>query len=448
MYDLIIRNATIVTAHVSQAADLAIRDGKVAAIGRDLTSARESIDATGLTLLPGIVDEHVHFREPGLTEKEDFASGTLAAAAGGVTTIFDMPNTKPPTSTVEHFREKCRLAEASARVDVGLFGIILGGQESNEFELAGLIEEGAIGLKLFLGETTGNNPCPDDGAIFGAFQIAARCGSVVAVHAENDPILQRLKRETRATGRTDARAHLVARPPFIESEAIGRAVAIAAEAGNRLHVVHVSSKQGLAVVREAKRRRLPVTAEALISHLLLDDTVYERFGNLAVQNPPIREAEHVGALWEGLADGTIDTIATDHAAHTASEQATTDVWRAAGGFIGVETLLPLLLTQVAGGRLTLSDVVRFASERPARIFGVYPRKGCLAIGSDADLTLVDLSQRYTFDQLSLHSKHPVSPFHGTRMQGRVVSTYVRGSCVFRDGKAEGTARGRVIRPDR
>ena len=340
------------------------------------------------------------------------------------------------------------MAEASARVDVGLFGIILGGEQNNEMELAGLIEAGAIGFKLFLGETTGNNPCPDDGAIFGAFRVIARSNSIVAVHAENDPILQRLKRDMRATGRTDARAHLEARPPFIESEAIARAIAIAAQAGTRLHIVHVSSRQGLEVIRHAKGRRLPVTAEALISHLLLDDSVYERLGNLAVQNPPIREASHVAALWDGLADGTIDTIATDHAAHSAEEQARTNLWDAVGGFIGVETLLPLLLTQVSEGRLTLGQLVYFTSEQPARIFGLYPRKGSLAIGADADFTLVDLAKSYILDQKTLHSKHPVSPFHGFHMRGSVVSTFVRGACVYRDGLAVGEPIGCVVRPER
>lgn len=392
--------------------------------------------------MPGPIDAHVHFREPGLTHKEDFATGTGAAALGGITTVFDMPNTSPPVATRAVFDEKRRLVEPSARVDFGLFGIIL----DNVEELAPIAEAGAIGFKLFMGETTGGNPCPPDETIFAAFRRLAAVDGLAAVHAENNAMLQALKSDLRASGRRDARAHLESRPWFVEAEAIGRAAAMAAGAGNRLHVVHVSTRQGLERVRQARREGVRVTCEALASHLLLDDSAYERHGNLAIVNPPIREREHVEALWEGLRVREIDLVATDHAPHTLEEQTRDDVWQGVGGFGGVELLLPLLLTQAAEGRLTLEDVVRLTSAGPARVYGLYPRKGSLQVGADADFALVDPAFGWVVDQAELHAKHRISPFHGWHLRGKPVATYVRGNAVMRDGELVGTPIGRMISP--
>lgn len=444
MYDLIVKNATVATSLGQFAADVAVANGKIAALGRALGPAAAEVDATGLHLLPGLIDIHVHLRDPGTTYKEDFASGTLAAAAGGVTTVFDMPNTRPAVSTAETLRQKREIVSPKAHVDFGLYGVIL---QDNEDDLAGLAEEGAIGFKLFMGETTGNNPCPTDDAIFGALRRIGRLGLHVNVHAENNPVLQRLKTELKATGRTDSRAHLESRPAFVEAEAIGRVIAIAEGANCPVHIVHVSSRPGLETVAWAKSRGVRVTCEALIAHLFLDDSVYERCGNLAQINPPIREREHLEALWAGVLDGRVDCIATDHAPHSEEEQARENVWEGVGGFIGVEVMLPLLLTRVAEGRLSLEQMVRLTSESPARLYGLYPRKGSLAVGSDADFVLVDLKRRYILDRHQLHSKHPVSPFEGWPVVGRPVATFLRGDAVLREGDVVGTPRGQMLRPN-
>jgi dihydroorotase len=269
---------------------------------------------------------------------------------------------------------------------------------------------------------------------------------VVGVHAENNPVLQRLRRDLQAAGRTDPRAHLDSRPAFVEAEAVARAANLAEAAGCRVHIHHLSTRDGLERVVEARRRGGRISCEGLVSHLVLDDSAYERYGNLVKLNPPIRPREHVEALWAGLRGGLIDCIATDHAPHSAEEQALANVWAAHGGWIGVETMLPLLLTQVAAGRLALTDVVRLASEQPARLYGHYPRKGSLQVGADADFVLVDLAARYRLDQATLHSKHPVTPFHGWELVGRPQATYLRGVCVVREGQAQGAPRGRFLRP--
>lgn len=423
---------------------MGIKDGRIASIGAYLGPAREEYDAGSLHVLPGLVDVHVHFREPGMEYKEDFSTGSLAAAAGGVTTVFDMPNTDPPTSTGEALQKKRGLASGRSYVDFGLYGVIL---QDNEKELDRLHFEGAMGLKLFMGETTGQNPCPDDGAIFAAFRRAAELGMVVGVHAENDPVLQRLKNELKQGGREDPIAHLESRPPFVEAEAVGRAVTLAEAAGNRLHVHHLSTREGEQIVRLARSRGLPVTCEALISHLLFDDSAYERYGNLIQLNPPIRSREHVEHLWHAIKRGRIDCVATDHAPHSLEEQNQTNVWEGVGGFIGVETLMPLILDCVARDRLSLDRAVQLCSENPARIYGLYPRKGSLTVGADADFVLVDLAASHLLSNDRLHSKNPLSPYDGWEVRGRPVATYLRGRCIISEDEPVGAPSGTMLRPE-
>lgn len=394
-------------------------------------------------MLPGLVDVHVHFREPGLEYKEDFYTGSLAAAVGGVTTVLDMPNTDPPVSTGERLLHKRTLAEGKSHVDFGLFGVIL---QDNVEELNGLYENGAIGFKLFMGETTGGNQCPDDGAIFAAFRRAADLGVVVGVHAENNPVLQLLKRELKQSGRRDSIAHLESRPPFVEAEAVARAISLSEAAGNRLHIHHLSTIEGEELASRAKRRGVPVTCESLIAHLLLDDSAYELYGNLIQLNPPIRAREHLDHLWRSIDANRIDCVATDHAPHSQAEQKRENVWDGVGGFIGVETLLPLLLNCVAEGSLSLEKMVQLASENPARIYGLYPKKGSLAVEADADIALVDLSAPHQLSNSLLHSKHAISPYDGWVCRGRPVATYLRGVLKIRDGETLTAPSGLMLSP--
>lgn len=438
--DLAVRGGVLVGADQAVRADLGVRQGRVVAVG-EVPTAAEEVDARGLWVLPGLVDPHVHFRDPGMTQKEDFATGSAAAAAGGVTTVFDMPNTLPPVATPELLEAKRQTVAAKAHVDFGLYGML--GQDNSEL-IPGFARAGAMGMKLFMGQTTGDNPCPDDGAIFAGLRACASEGLVVGVHAENNPLLQRLGAELRAAGRTDPRAHLDSRPSVVEEEAVRRVLTLAAATGARVHIHHLSSAAGLRAMSAARSQGVDVTCEALVAHLLLDDGAYETLGNLVKLNPPIRPRDDGEALWAALRSGQVDCVATDHAPHCAAEQAEPDVWKAHGGFIGVETLLSLLLTQVNLGRLDRCQLVRLTSYRPARIWGVYPAKGHLGIGGDADMVLVDPERRDVVEPSRLHSKHPVTPYAGWAVQGVPVATYLRGVLVSEEGKVVGPPAGRFL----
>jgi allantoinase len=444
-FDYVVTGATVVSHDGRRHHDVAIRDGRIAAVGEQLaTDGVRTVDATGLLLLPGLVDMHVHLREPGMTEKEDFASGTRAAAAGGVTTVVDMPNTKPPVATAERYRQKLDLVRDKAYVDFGLYGML---DHDNADEITGMAELGAMGFKLFMGQTTGDNRCPNDAAIFCGLEAAAAADLVVGVHAENDHLLRMFGERLQASGRKDPRAHLEGRPAFVEVEAVTRIITMATEAGTKLHIHHLSTEVGLQRVMDLRAQGHQVSVEALVAHLFIDDEGYQTYGNLIKLNPPIRPARDVDALWAGIARGDVDIIATDHAPHTAAEQAEEDVWKAYGGFIGVETMLPLLLTAAAEGKLSIEDIVRLCSYRPAQRWSM-ANKGQIAPGFDADFVLVDPTAESVLDAAALHSKHNVSPYHGWPLVGSVIATYLRGRLVFEKGDIIGTPTGRQVVPVR
>src|SRR5882757_285917 len=420
-------------------------DGQITAISDSIDATGiPTVDARGLLVLPGLVDMHVHLREPGMTEKEDFASGTAAAAAGGVTTIVDMPNTSPPVATADRYVQKLDLVSHKAHVDFGLYGML---DHDNAEEISAMAELGAMGFKLFMGQTTGDNRCPNDAAIFRGLEAAAAADLVVGVHAENDHLLRLFGQRLQASGRTDPRAHLEGRPAFVEVEAITRIVTMATEARVKLHIHHLSTAAGLRRVMDLRAQGHQVSIEALVAHLLLDEDAYDAYGNLVKLNPPIRPAADVDALWEGIARRDVDIIATDHAPHTACEQAEEDVWKAYGGFIGVETMLPLMLTAAAQGKLTVEDIVRLCSYTPATRWSM-ATKGQLAPGCDADFVLVDPTAGVVLDQTSLHSKHNVTPYDGWHLTGKVLATYLRGRPVYEKGDVIGVPTGRQVAPVR
>ncbi len=424
--DLVVTNGTLVTSAGRTRGGVAIDGGRIVAVGRDdeLPAAARTVDATGRYVLPGVIDPHVHLREPGLEHKEDFRTGSTAAVMGGVTCVLDMPNTLPPTSTPEIVELKQRLIAERSYCDVGIYAVVVA---ENVELIPALAGAGVCGFKVFLGETVGGLAAPDDGLLLDALELVARTGRRIGFHAENDQILQHRIRRLRAADRTDAPAHLESRPAIAEVESIQRMALFASHTGARIHIFHLSSREGLETILEWRRKGVDVTTETAAHYAFLDAPP-------AKVNPPVRPREHGDALLAGLVDGSIEAIGSDHAPHTREEKAG-DVWRAAAGFAGVETSLALFLSHaVSTGRMTLEQLVRATSEGPARIWGLYPRKGALAPGSDGDLTIVDLDERWTIDEARLHSKHNVTPFDGAELTGRAVGAIVGGRVVMLDGE--------------
>jgi dihydroorotase len=449
--DLIVKNGTIVTPLSAQRGHVLVTDGRVLGVtmGDLLPEARQVIDATGLHVLPGLIDPHVHFRVPGLEYKEDFETGSRAAAAGGITTVIDMPNVIPPTATVEGFQAKVACVRGRAYVDYGIYAVILEGHMDQILPLA---EAGVVGYKIFLGETVGNIPAPQDGEIIDAWRIMAQTGLRCGVHAEDNGIILYLRKKLQAQGRRDPLAHLESRPSVAEAEAISRAILFAREAGSKLLIHHMSCAQGVELVRRAKDSGVDVVGETCPHYLLMEgeDMVRMGLGALLKMNPPVRSRPHGEALWRGVLDGTIEVIGTDHSPHTPEEKMADtpmgDIWKAAAGLAGVETSVPLMLTQVNAGRISLSQYVRAQAEGPARAWGLWPRKGHLGRGADGDLTIVDLAREGRIDKDKLHSKSKVTPFHGFRVKGMPVYTIVRGTVVMQHGEICGNPIGQLLCP--
>jgi dihydroorotase len=438
--DLVISGGTIVTPDAEYRASLAVKDGLIHAIGAPeaMPAARQTLDATGLHILPGAIDVHVHFRDPGYPDKEDFASGTAAAAFGGVTTVFDMPNTLPTIATPEALAAKHKIAAGKAYVDYGLYAVL--GEDSIEHVHA-LIEGGIIGFKLYMGNTFGRIPSPSTGAMLEAFEVVAPTGKRISLHAETNSIMERRESRLRAAGRTEPIAHIAARPAVVAVEAVARAAILAEWTGARIHVLHISSAAELRPLAEAKARGVEITGETCPHYLLLSEADYDKFGGIVRVNPPVREAPNQQPLWDALMDGTVDMIATDHAPHTREEKTRNDIWTVDCGFPGVETQMPLMLTEINRGRATIRDYVRWSADAPAKVWGLYPRKGTLTVGSDADIAIVDLGRTWTIDDALIQSRSKVSPWHGRQATALPIHTLVRGRFVMKDRILQENARG-------
>jgi dihydroorotase len=438
--DLVIRGGTVVTPDAVFPASVAIDDGAIVALGADalMPQARETLEAHGLHVLPGAIDVHVHFRDPGYPHKEDFASGTAAAAFGGVTTVFDMPNTIPPTGTAEALAAKQKMAAEKAHVDFGLYGLL---GEDTIANVPELVDGGAIGFKLYMGNTFGKIPSPSTGAMLEAFETVAPTGKRISLHAETNSIMERREMQLREAGRTEALAHIASRPAVVAVEAVSRAAILAEWTGARIHVLHISSAEELRPLREAKARGVDVTGETCPHYLMLSTDDYARLGGVIRVNPPVREAKNQEPLWAALADGTIDLIATDHAPHAGEEKTRNDIWTVDCGFPGVETQMPLMLTAVNAGRMSICDYVRLSAAAPAKIWGLYPKKGAIQPGADADIALVDLAREWTIDDAKLQSRAKITPWNGHRVQGLPVHTLVRGRFVMRERRLVPQTRG-------
>ena len=438
--DLVIDNGTVVSADSTMSASVAIKDGSILAVGAAevMPAARERLDATGLHLLPGAIDVHVHFRDPGYPQKENFASGTVSAAFGGVTTVFDMPNTLPTVEDAESLAAKHALAAEKAHVDYGLYAVL---GETSISRVPELIEVGVIGFKLYMGNTFGRIPTPSTGAMLEAFEAVALTGKRISLHAETNSIMERREAKLRQAGRMEPLAHLNSRPEVVAIEAVSRAAILAEWTGARIHVLHISSAGELRPLTEAKARGVDISGETCPHYLMLSTNDYARCGGIVRVNPPVREARNQEPLWAALADGTVDIIATDHAPHSVEEKTRSDIWAVDCGFSGVEQQMPLMLTAIANGRGSICDYVRWSAVNPAKLWGLYPRKGIIQPGADADIAVVDLNRRWTIKDSEMHSVSKISPWDGWQVLGMPLHTIVRGRFVMKDRALESGTRG-------
>ncbi len=433
-FDLIIRGATVVSHAGTGVADVGVRAGRTAAIddlGR--SEAAETIDARGLHLLPGVIDTQVHFREPGAEHKEDLESGSRAAVMGGVTAVFEMPNTRPATTTAAALADKVRRATGRMYCD---FAFYVGATPENADALACLERlPGCCGVKLFMGSSTGSLLVAGDADIA---RVLASGRRRIAVHAEDEARLEERK-ALRREG--DPASHPVWRDVETALRATRRILDLARAAGRRIHVLHVTTAEEMALLAAHKDI---ASVEATPQHLTLAaPDCYARLGTWAQMNPPIRAARHREALWAAIANGVVDVIGSDHAPHTVEEKAAAYP-ASPSGMPGVQTLLPLLLDHAAQGRLGLERLVDLTSHGANRLFHLCG-KGRLAVGFDADYTLVDLRRRWRVEETWLASKCGWSPFTGMELTGKPVGTIVRGRRVMWEDSITGPARGAPIR---
>ncbi|QFF99196.1 allantoinase [Psychrobacillus glaciei] len=438
MYDLIIRNGNIVTADSIVQGDIAISDGKIKeiSVGKTLeATANKEIKADGKHILPGIIDTHVHFNEPGRTEWEGIETGSRSLAAGGVTTYFDMPlNSTPPTINKENLELKRAASEEKAVVNYRFWGGLV---PENIKDIKELHENGVIGFKAFMspsGITDFNHV--DDITIFKGMSEIASIGSLLAVHAESTVICDQLAEEKQSQNKRSAKDFVESRPIISEIEAVRRIISYAEATGCRIHIVHASSRKVVKEISEAKLRGVDITVETCPHYLSLTIKDLEEKGGVAKCCPPLRDKNEIEDLWLAVAKGEIDVIASDHspAPPSMKEVVNGDYFKAWGGISGAQSTLNVMLTEGYFNRsLPLEKIVELLATNPAKRFGLYPHKGSILVDSDADLTLIDLNESFVLEEKDLFYRHKQSPYVGRTFKGMVTTTIVNGNLVFDNG---------------
>jgi dihydroorotase len=432
-FDTILSGGTVVNHDGIGVRDIGIRDGRIAAIGSlGQASAGERIACEGLHLLPGVIDSQVHFREPGLTHKEDLETGSRAAVMGGVTAVFEMPNTNPLTTSAEALDGKLKAAHHRMHCD---FGFWVGGTHENAKHVAELERlPGTPGIKVFMGSSTGSLLVEDDA---GVREILKRTRRRAAFHSEDEMRL-RERMDLRIKG--DPSSHPVWRDVETAMRCTRRLVAIAEEVGARIHVLHISTADEMEFLKDHRRF---ATCEATPHHLtLVAPDCYERLGAYAQMNPPVRDESHRSGIWRGLNRGVVDVLGSDHAPHTREEK-DHEYPATHSGMTGVQTLVPTMLDHVNAGRLTLERLVDLTSAGPKRLFGI-AGKGRLAVGYDADVTVVDMKRRETIRNDWIASRCGWTPYDGVQVTGWPVGTIIRGRQVMWEGELTGGSAGEAV----
>lgn len=445
-YDIILRGGKVVSHSGEQIADIGIANGKIAALQPGLFgSTREEINATGLDVFPGLIDAHVHFNEPGRADWEGIETGSRALAAGGGTMFFDMPlNAHPPTCNAESFDLKLAAAKKKSLTDFAFWGGLVPG---NLDQLEELSERGVIGFKAFMANSGIDDfSCVDDAILREGMIRIAKFGKLVAVHAESDSLTRDLAQQRIALGQTSIRDYLASRPIQAELDAIRRAIDLAGETKCALHIVHVSSGEGIALVVEAKKSGVDVSCETCPHYLVLTEEDVERLGAVAKCAPPLRSAEEQSKLWEHLMAGDILNVGSDHSPSPPGMKQHEDFFKIWGGISGVQHTLPLLLAGNPKHALSLSQIAQVTSLNIAQRFKLPATKGRLEIGADADLAVVDLNQEFIVRAEDLFYRHKQSPYVGRTLRGRVARTLLRGKTIFLDGKIVANANGNLVKP--
>ncbi len=436
MADLLIRGGLVCDGGAPHQADLLVDGGRVAAVlapgQADPAGAESVVDAGGLWVLPGRVDPHVHMMDPGPTHREDFITGSEGAVLGGCTTVIDHPRTEPTVLTADILRQKAAYLKGRSYADYGLFG---GGQEDNIGELEGMWKAGALAFKAFTCNLHGV-PQVRPEQMRELFRKVASFGGVVLVHAEDEEITKANEQRLRAAGRTDGGVTAEWRSLDAEYAAASDVLAAAQETGCRVILAHASHPKIASLVGEVRGRGYDVHCESCPQYFYLSEEIVRERGPWAKFTPPAREAAAHDQLWRQLEFGIIDTITTDHAPATVAEKkpGEQDIWQAPFGVPGIQTTMPLMLEAVHQGHVSLEAVVRAMSVNPARLWNLYPRKGHLGVGADADIALVDPGAEWTIRGAQLVSKAGWTPYEGQKIHGAIVSTYVRGQLVAHEGR--------------
>jgi allantoinase len=435
--DLYLINAEVVTDQEIFHGGVVVTAGKITELvrGDRPIGATRVIDLQGKMLLPGVIDGHVHLNEPGREEWEGYKTGSMAAAAGGITTVLDMPlNSTPPTINRFELIRKRAVAQDKAVVDYGQWG---GFVDNNLDSLAELNADGVIGFKAFASNSGVDFQRLNDDMIYAGLQKMVELGNLIGLHAENEFVTGYLAKEIQATGRFDRAGWYESRPPETELEAIVRSCFWAKTTGGNLHIVHVSIPEGHRAIAQAKKEGAHVTSETCPHYLFFDHQDFERIGPAAKCAPPIRSREMVNKLWQCVAEGLVDVIGSDHSpcTWTEKEKGLDNIWKAWGGISGMQTMLPVLLTEGYHKRgLPLTSLVRMLTTNPARLYGLDEQKGAIQVGLDADLVVVDINKEWTLSNEQLFYKNQHSAYVGYSFKGMVVQTLVRGKTVYLDGK--------------
>jgi dihydroorotase (multifunctional complex type) len=431
--DTVLYSAKVYTSRGLIEAGIAIDQDRIVKIAKkpNLPKASNQINLKGNIALPGIIDSHVHLRDQELAYKEDFTSGTSAAAAGGITTVIDMPNNQPTTMSAETLRERIRLAEPKVLVNVAFNAAF----PMRKKEIPEMAKIGAVGFKLYLSQQIGGIDPDNDQALLEAFKAVRHIKVPIAVHAEDKTTVEQKQKKLVKQRRNDLEAFLEVHSLDAEEKAIRRITQLSRKSGGHVHICHVSSKPGMNIITKAKKLGFDVTCEVTPHHLLLTSKSLRKYGNTALEVPPLRRPSDVACLWRSLQKGTVDTIASDHAPHSLEEKNAGSIWNVKTGISGLETMLPLLLTQVNKERLTIKRLVQLLCENPARIYRMEDR-GNLKKDSIADITVINLRKEHRIDSSSFYSRAKYSSFDGWKVRGKAVKTFVNGQLTMDDGEIQ------------